>query len=38
MEKNDYLNFGLNYTYTSTYDGAEQDDPDKELLLQLANG
>ena len=29
MEKNDYLNFGLNYTYTSTYDGAEQDDPDK---------
>ena len=26
---NDHLNFGLNYTYTSTYDGAEQDDPDK---------
>ena len=26
---NDNLNFGLNYTYTSTYDGAEQDDPDK---------
>ena len=23
------LNFDLNYTYTSTYDGAEQDDPDK---------
>ncbi len=28
-KKNDYLNFGLNYTYNSTYDGAEQDDPDK---------
>ena len=26
---NDLLNFGLNYTYTSTYDGAEQDDPNK---------
>ncbi len=25
----DSLNFELNYTYTSTYDGAEQDDPDK---------
>ena len=25
----DYLNFDLNYTYTSTYDGAEQDDPNK---------
>jgi vitamin B12 transporter len=25
--KNDFLKFGLNYTYTSTYDGAEQDDP-----------
>ncbi len=24
---NNNLNFGLNYTYTSTYDGAEQDDP-----------
>ncbi|MBD1143953.1 TonB-dependent receptor [Pelagibacterales bacterium SAG-MED33] len=24
---NDFLNLGLNYTYTSTYDGAEQDDP-----------
>ncbi len=23
------LNFGLNYTYTNTYDGAEQDDPNK---------
>tara|TARA_Y100000590_G_scaffold466262_1_gene641026 strand:+ start:115 stop:2028 length:1914 start_codon:yes stop_codon:yes gene_type:complete len=28
-KKSDLLNFGLNYTYTSTYDGAEQDDPDK---------
>jgi len=28
-KKNETLNFGLNYTYTSTYDGAEQDDPDK---------
>ncbi len=27
--KSDQLNFGLNYTYTSTYDGAEQDDPDQ---------
>ena len=26
---NDFINIGLNYTYTSTYDGAEQDDPDK---------
>ncbi len=24
---NDLLNFGLNYTYTQTYDGAEQDNP-----------
>ena len=28
-KKNDLLNFALNYTYTSTYDGAEQDDPNK---------
>ena len=28
-KKSDILNFGLNYTYTSTYDGAEQDDPNK---------
>jgi len=28
-KKSDTLNFGLNYTYTSTYDGAEQDDPNK---------
>ena len=28
-KKSNSLNFGLNYTYTSTYDGAEQDDPDK---------
>ena len=27
--KSDQLNFDLNYTFTSTYDGAEQDDPDK---------
>jgi len=27
--RSDKLNFDLNYTYTSTYDGAEQDDPDK---------
>ena len=26
---NDALNFDFNYTYTSTYDGSEQDDPDK---------
>jgi outer membrane receptor protein involved in Fe transport len=26
---NDALNFDFNYTYTSTYDGAEQDDPKK---------
>ena len=26
---NDLLNFNLNYTYTSTYDGAEQDNPNK---------
>ena len=26
---NKILNFGFNYTYTSTYDGAEQDDPNK---------
>ena len=26
---NRFLNFDLNYTYTSTYDGAEQDDPNK---------
>jgi len=28
-KKSDKLNFDLNYTYTSTYDGAEQDDPNK---------
>jgi len=28
-KKSEKLNFGFNYTYTSTYDGAEQDDPDK---------
>ena len=25
----EYLDVGLNYTYTSTYDGAEADDPNK---------
>ena len=34
---NDFLNLGLNYTYNSTYDGAEQDDPIK-FLLQCTNG
>ncbi len=29
LKFNDQLNFGFNYTYTNTYDGAEQDDPDK---------
>lgn len=28
-QKSDFLNFGLNYTYTKTYDGAEQDDPNR---------
>ena len=28
-KRSETLNFGMNYTYTSTYDGAEQDDPDK---------
>ena len=28
-KKNDLLNFDFNYTYTSTYDGAEQDDPNR---------
>ncbi len=26
---NKFINMGVNYTYTSTYDGAEQDDPDR---------
>ena len=29
LKASDNLKFDLNYTYTSTYDGAEQDDPDK---------
>ena len=29
LKYNSNLSFGLNYTYTNTYDGAEQDDPDK---------
>ena len=28
-KKNNFLNFGLNYTFTSTYDGAEADDPNR---------
>ena len=28
-KKSETLNFDLNYTYTSTYDGAEADDPDR---------
>ena len=28
-KKSEKLNFDLNYTYTSTYDGAEQDDPNR---------
>ena len=32
---NENLNFGLNYTYTSTYDGAEHDNPD--LLSSYTN-
>ena len=35
-KKSDKLNFGLNYTYTSTYDGAEQDDPDKNESYTMA--
>ena len=27
-KKSETLNFPFNYTYTSTYDAAEQDDPD----------
>ncbi len=30
---NPNLKFGLNYTYTNTYDGAEQDDPDKSSSI-----
>ena len=29
LKYNSHLSFGLNYTYTNTYDGAEQDDPNK---------
>ena len=35
-KKSNNLNFGLNYTYTSTYDGAEQDDPDMNQSYQDA--
>ena len=36
-KKSDTLNFDLNYTYTSTYDGAEQDDQDKNSNYHNAN-
>ena len=29
---NEMLNFDLNYTYTQTYDGAEQDDPNNTMI------
>ena len=29
---NDLINFGLNYTYTQTYDGAEQDNPNNSNI------
>ena len=29
---NEILNFGLNYTYTQTYDGAEQDNPNNSNI------
>ncbi len=29
---NEMLNFGLNYTYTQTYDGAEQDNPNTSMI------
>lgn len=28
-KKNNFINFNLNYTYTSSYDGAEADDPNR---------
>ena len=31
-DANDMLNFGLNYTYTQTYDGAEQDNPNTSMI------
>ena len=33
LKLNSSLNFGLNYTYTNSYDGAEQDDPDKSSSI-----
>lgn len=33
LKYNSNLSFGLNYTYTNTYDGAEQDDPDKSSTV-----
>ena len=29
---NDILNFDFNYTYTQTYDGAEQDNPSNTMI------
>ena len=34
---NEMFNFDLNYTYTSTYDGAEQDNPIL-VMIRLSNG
>ena len=33
LKLNSSLNLGLNYTYTNSYDGAEQDDPDKSSSI-----
>ena len=32
LKLNNMLNFGLNYTYTQTYDGAEQDNPNTSMI------
>ena len=34
---NEMFNFGFNYTYTQTYDGAEQDNPNTSMV-ELTNG
>ncbi len=33
LKLNSSLNLGFNYTYTNSYDGAEQDDPDKSSSI-----
>ena len=33
LKLNSSSNLGLNYTYTNSYDGAEQDDPDKKKFI-----